>query len=222
MKSLDEKLARIRAGNATRRDFILTDAKDADMAFGVTAPGPAGKCPPNSRREADGCWKSLPDYQRQIREVISQGVVDIVLLSASNLERLAMNERLFEQSRITPAARANDTTDIWVVRGGSYPAQPSRSFRTATLEHIKYGRTPAPTSVSTRLPSPTTSSGTTARWRSSRRSARKRRRSASATSSSSSTPTLTRVFRPARSAASSTTTSCARWRASRRPAGPSS
>lgn len=139
VKSLDEKLSNIRTGRATPRDFILADAKDADMAFGVTAPGP-GRCPTGSRREAEGCWKSLPDYQRQIREVIAQGIVDIVLLSASNLEQLAMQERLFETSRITPAARANDTTDIWVVRGGKYPNLPSRTFRTATIEHMKYGR----------------------------------------------------------------------------------
>jgi len=138
-KRLEEKLTRMRAGVATRRDFVLADAKDADMAFGVTAPGP-GQCPPHARREAEGCWKSLPDYQRQIRDVIAQGVVDIVLLSASNLEQLAITERLFEHSPVTPAARANDTTDIWVVRGGKYPARPPRAFRTATIEHMKYGR----------------------------------------------------------------------------------
>jgi hypothetical protein len=139
LKSLDEKIANIRSGRSTPRDFILADAKDADMAFGVTAPGP-GRCPPGSRHETEGCWKSLPDYQRQIREVIAQGLVDILLLSASNLEQLAMQEKLFENSRVTPAARANDTTDIWVVRGGKYPTLPPRTFRTATLEHIKYGR----------------------------------------------------------------------------------
>lgn len=75
------------------------------------------------------------------REVIRQDIVDIVLLSASNLERLAMQEGLFRQSAITPAARANDTSDIWAVRGGKYPTDhPSRAFRTATLDHIKYGR----------------------------------------------------------------------------------
>lgn len=35
VKRLDEKPARIRAGRATRRDFIIADAKDADMAFGT-------------------------------------------------------------------------------------------------------------------------------------------------------------------------------------------
>ena len=140
LKSLDEKIARIRAGQATDRDFIIADAKDADMAFGVTAPGPqSGKCQ-HGYNESDGCWKTLPEYLDQIRAIIQQGMVDIVLLSASNVERLTINERLFHQSTITPAARANDTSDIWVVRGGKYPNKPSRSFRSATLDHIKYGK----------------------------------------------------------------------------------
>jgi hypothetical protein len=138
-KRLDEKLARIRAGEATRRDFILADAKDADMAFGVAAPGP-NRAPGDSRRASEGCWQSLEDYRRQIRAIVAQDLVDIMLLSASNLEQLGIEERLFDSSAVTPAARANDTTDIWCVRGGEYPALPSRPFRTASIEHIKYGR----------------------------------------------------------------------------------
>ena len=38
MKSLDAKLAEIKANPASRA-FILADAKDADMAFGVRAMG---------------------------------------------------------------------------------------------------------------------------------------------------------------------------------------
>jgi hypothetical protein len=134
-KRLDEKLARIRAGQATRADFILADAKDADMGFGLTAPGPR-----DPRDAPGGPWKTLADYRQQIRDVIAQDVVDLILLSVSNLEQLAIRERLFAESAITPAARANDTTDIWIVRGGSYATQPSRPFRTASVEHIKYGR----------------------------------------------------------------------------------
>ncbi|MEN9811871.1 MAG: hypothetical protein RL479_557, partial [Verrucomicrobiota bacterium] len=130
-KRLDQKLARIHAGQATRKDFIIADAKDADMAFGITAPGP-GQCRPERHREAEACWKSLADYRAQIRAVIAQDIVDIVLLSASNVEQLAIQEGLFRESAITPAARANDTSDIWVVRGGKYPTLPSRAFRTAT------------------------------------------------------------------------------------------
>ena len=39
MKSLDSKLAEIRANPASRA-FVIADAKDADMAFGVRATGP--------------------------------------------------------------------------------------------------------------------------------------------------------------------------------------
>ncbi len=138
-KRLDQKLARIHAGQATRKDFIIADAKDADMAFGITAPGP-GQCRPERHREAEACWKSLADYRAQIRAVIAQDIVDIVLLSASNVEQLAIQEGLFRESAITPAARANDTSDIWVVRGGKYPTLPTRAIRTPTIEHIKYGR----------------------------------------------------------------------------------
>lgn len=142
-KSLDQKLAEIRANPSGSKAFILADAKDADMAFGATAPGP---CAGRDREygESVQCWKTLTDYRKQIREVISQAFVDIVLLSASNVEHFAMNEKLFQNSPVTPAARANDTSDIWAVRGGSYPREASRSFRTATLEHIMYGQIAPP------------------------------------------------------------------------------
>ncbi len=132
-KRLDKKLARIRAGRATRADFIIADAKDADMGFGLTSPGP------RDHRSPSCGWKTLADYQQQIRDVVAQDIVDLVLLSVSNLEQLAIDERLFTASPVTPAARANDTTDIWLVRSGRYSRAPSRPFRTASIEHIKYG-----------------------------------------------------------------------------------
>ena len=138
-KSLDRKLAAIAADPSGSSAFIIADAKDADMAFGVTAPGPQRGACRHGYNEAEGCWKTLPDYLQQVREVVQQGIVDIVLLSASNLERLAIEEGLFAKSPITPAARANDTSDVWAVREGKYPKLPSRSFRTATIDHIKYG-----------------------------------------------------------------------------------
>lgn len=145
-KSLDQKLARILANPSGAKDFIIADAKDADMAFGIAAPGPL-RSGPGTRLCQGACFKTLEQYRQDIREVIAQGIVDIVLMSASNLEQLSMQERLFENSSITPAARANDTTDVWVVRGGKYPKLPSRAFRTATLDHIMHGRLdPAPNS----------------------------------------------------------------------------
>ena len=133
IKTLDLKLAAIHA-NPACKDFILADAKDADMGFGRTAPGP------RDDDAARGRFKSLEDYLDQVREIVRQGIVDIMLLSASNLEKLAIKEGLFRQSSVTPAARTNDTSDIWIARGGTYVNATSRPFRSATLEHIKYGK----------------------------------------------------------------------------------
>ena len=141
MKRLDIKLNNIINGSTSAKDFIIADAKDADMAFGITAPGPqTGSCR-HGYNESEGCWKTLSQYLEQIRAVVAQDIVDIMLLSASNVEKLGIKEGLFRNSAITPAARANDTSDVWAVRGGKYPTDhPSRSFRTASIDHIKYGR----------------------------------------------------------------------------------
>jgi hypothetical protein len=40
IKSLDAKLADIHANPSGSKAFIIADAKDADMAFGIAAPGP--------------------------------------------------------------------------------------------------------------------------------------------------------------------------------------
>jgi hypothetical protein len=62
-----------------------------------------------------------------------------MLMSSSTNDLLAHRERMFDDSHITPAARANDATDIFVVRGNNYIAEPSRPFRTAQLDHIQCG-----------------------------------------------------------------------------------
>ncbi len=133
-KTLDEKLARIHADPACG-DFILADAKDADMAFGLAAPG---KSPEHHHEE--GRFRSLAEYRQLIRENARSGLVDIMLMSASTAELLVMRERLFDDLPVTPAARANDTTDIFVASGADYPQQPSRPFRTATIDHMMCGK----------------------------------------------------------------------------------
>ena len=133
-KSLDRKLAAIHADPSGAKDFMIADAKDADMAFGVGAPG---KSPEMHAGEVR--MRTLGEYRQQIREIVRQGVVDIMLMSASTNDALTIQERLFENSHVTPAARANDTSDIFVVRGGRYVQEPSRPFRTATLDHIQCG-----------------------------------------------------------------------------------
>jgi hypothetical protein len=128
-KSLDDKLDRI-AANPAGGDFILADAKDADMAFGIAAPGARR----SAASEARG-HRSIQDFREQIREIVRQQLVDIMLMSVSTSDALAVRERLFEGSPVTPAIRANDTTDIWLAgRGARYGEQPSLPFRTATLD----------------------------------------------------------------------------------------
>ncbi|MFM7738796.1 MAG: hypothetical protein ACKO9H_05285, partial [Planctomycetota bacterium] len=122
LKTLDQKLTRIAADSACR-DFILADAKDPDMGFGISAPGLATRHSRPGRR-----YRSLAEFRQSIREIVQQGLVDIMLMSASTSEQLTVDEKLFANSSVTPAARANDTTDIWCGQTGSYKSQPSLSL----------------------------------------------------------------------------------------------
>jgi hypothetical protein len=132
MKTLDAKLAAIHADPVGAKAFILADAKDPDMAFGLAA---TGVDPVTGRR------RSLAEFRDQIREIVRQGLVDIMLMSASTNDLLTGSERLFEGSPVTPAVRGNDTTDIHVLTGAPYPKQPSRPFRTARIDEIRRGGT---------------------------------------------------------------------------------
>ncbi len=134
VKSLDRKLAAILADPSGSREFILADAKDADMAFGIGAPGQSPETHPGEVR-----FKTLEQYREQIRAIVGQGVVDIMLMSAHTNHALTIRERLFENSAITPAARANDTTDVHIARGSRYAEVPARPFRSASLDHIQCG-----------------------------------------------------------------------------------
>jgi hypothetical protein len=133
-KSLDRKLQRIHADPHGCKDFILADAKDADMALAIGAPGKSPEAHGGELR-----YRSLAEYRAVIEQIVGQGLVDIMLMSASTSEVLTIHKRLFENSPVTPAARVNDTTDIHILRGGKYPSEPSRPFRTATLDHIQCG-----------------------------------------------------------------------------------
>ena len=133
-KSLDQKLARIHADPHGCKDFILADAKDADMALAIGAPGRSPEAHSGELR-----YRSLAEFRDIIEQIVEQGLVDIMLMSASTSEVLTIQKRIFDNSPVTPAARANDTTDIHIIRGSKYPTQPSLPFRTATLDHIQCG-----------------------------------------------------------------------------------
>src|SRR5262249_33856490 len=116
------------------KDFILADAKDADMALAIGAPGKSPEAHSGELR-----YRSLAEFRAIIEQIVEQALVDIMLMSASTNEVLTIQQRIFDNSPVTPAARVNDTTDIHIIRGSKYPTEPSLPFRTATLDHIQCG-----------------------------------------------------------------------------------
>jgi hypothetical protein len=126
---LDDKLARIRGGGYRRSDFIIADAKDPDMGPGLHAVGPA-------RGNGEGRFQTRAEFLDSIEAIVKQDVVDIMLTSVSNLEKL-VKRNVFAGTRIKPAIRANDTTDVWRHRGSAHHLKPSRPFRSASLKHVK-------------------------------------------------------------------------------------
>ncbi len=122
---LKDKLDKITAGTYQPTDFIIADAKDGDMAFGIPAPGPDGS--------GDGHYKTRADYLNAMTAMARSGLIDILLMSLSSAEVLRKTE-LWSETRVTPAVRLNDTTDIWSARGSTYRLSPSEPFYTADLE----------------------------------------------------------------------------------------
>jgi hypothetical protein len=130
---LTKKLNRIRE-NPSTRDFILADARDADMAWGVPSPGQVYPPPANGAR-----FRTMPEFHEQIRAVARQGIVDIMLASISTMSLLAHRERLFDSLEVTPAVRINDTSDVWCLRGGRYREYPSLPFASGHIEEAQFG-----------------------------------------------------------------------------------
>lgn len=130
-KSLDDKLAVLRE-DPKADCFILADAKDADMAFGLSAGG--RHWPPEASHPEH---RSVEEYRSLAASVVEQGLVDIVLLSASNAAWLASR---FDGSSVTPAVRMNDTTDIWLAgTAGSYQGQWSLPFASTSIDAVSGG-----------------------------------------------------------------------------------
>ena len=124
------KLTRIRSGAYSPRDFIIADAKDAEMGGGIGALG--------ARRLADGTERlaTSADYRQAMTEMMASGLIDIMLTSMSSAEALA-DSGAFKTSDVTQAIRLNDATDIWGFRGASYRERPALPFRTARLHHAR-------------------------------------------------------------------------------------
>ena len=79
-------------------------------------------------RPGAGRYRTRGDFLDDMRALVAQGELDIMLTSASNGERLARDGSLGD-SDMTLAVRGNDSTDVWNSRGGRYP--PCRRGRSA-------------------------------------------------------------------------------------------
>src|ERR1700716_842637 len=95
-KTLDLKLRRIHADPHGCKDFILADAKDADMALAIGAPGKSPEAHSGELR-----YRSLAEFRDLIQQIVDQGLVEIMLLSASTSEVLTIHQRLFDTSLVT-------------------------------------------------------------------------------------------------------------------------
>src|SRR3984885_14922730 len=100
-KALDIKLARIHADPHGCKDFILADAKDADMALAIGAPGKSPEAHSGELR-----YRSLTEFRDIIAQIVEQKLVDVMLMAASTSEVLTLHRRLFDNSPVTPACRA--------------------------------------------------------------------------------------------------------------------
>ena len=142
MKRLVQKLSNLPNGSISTKNFIFADAKDADVAFGITESGPQiGSCR-YGYNESEGFWETLAQYRQQIRAVTEQDIFDIMLLSASNVEKIGIHEGLFKNPAITPAARENDTSDFGQCAAGNI--RPSI--------HRGHAAPPSPTTSNTGIP----------------------------------------------------------------------
>lgn len=132
MTRFHEKLARIKGNPSAGKDFIICDAKDSDMGFGLAHSGPEY----DSNGQPTGRLKSRAEFLQQVRAIVKQDLVDLMLLSVSNLQKLADEEHIFDHSAMGTAIRANDTSDVWVLRHASYRESVSRPFSSADLKHV--------------------------------------------------------------------------------------
>ena len=132
-KRFDEKLAKIIAGKYKPTDFIIADAKDADMSVGVMAGAPR---PGNEIGAAGpGIYRTRQEYIGDMRAMVDQGDIDIMLTSAANGEVLSMKPGQLKM--VTLAVRGNDSTDIWNPRGSNYMVSRSRAFQSANLKKVR-------------------------------------------------------------------------------------
>lgn len=102
---------------------IFIFAGDAQAANGLRGLGTIGHGP-RAR------YRRRPDYLQLCRDLCEDGAIDGCLLTPADAETLAVDERYFDTSPVTPLVRTNAETMIWNPRHGTYRSSPSKPFIT--------------------------------------------------------------------------------------------
>ena len=105
------------------------------MAFGIGAPGQSPEMHAGEVR-----IRTLAEYREQIRQIARQGLVDIMLMSASTNDVLTIQRAAVrEQPRHAGRAGQRHQRHLRRPRRPLRRSEPARPFRTATLDHIQCG-----------------------------------------------------------------------------------
>ncbi len=105
---------------------ILVFAGDALVAGGLRGLG---------RVQEKGQWRPRrqAEFLQLCRDLTADGFIDGCLLTPADAESLAVEERLFDATPVTPMVRLNAETWIWSPRHGNYNRQISQPFQTVSL-----------------------------------------------------------------------------------------
>ena len=83
-------------------------------------------------------YRTRPEFLDLMRQTVADGYIDGLLMTPADAEVLAMDERLFDASPVTPIVRMNAETNIWNPRFGRYRQQPSLPFQTVPVDEARY------------------------------------------------------------------------------------
>ena len=106
---------------------ILVFAGDALAAGGLRG---LGRVVENGRARP----RKQAEFLQLCRDLTADGHIDGCLMTPADAETLAVEERLFDRTPITPMVRLNAETNIWSPRYGRYNSQPAQPFQTVNFK----------------------------------------------------------------------------------------
>ena len=82
-------------------------------------------------------YRTHPEFIQLQRDLVADGSIDGLLMTPADAEVLALEERLFDDTHVTPLVRMNSETAIWNPRFGVYQHQQSMPFQTVFPEDTR-------------------------------------------------------------------------------------